>query len=552
MKPPPAPSLTEPGVDAALDVLAPDPLPAASSHRTPPPIPVVTSVGAASSCAGNGSHAGLAASANLSPPPAERLVKKSSPVGSPGTATIPSAFGASQMIFPPDQDVLVPAVRTRKPPRESKKSNLAVIVSGVVVLIAASVLLWVVLTKRNRTEPAAAEKSGEPSTQKPDDEHAAAANTNDENAPPGAVVKPATGSDTTPSKTGDRDGGDKGDKPERNPASSPLTPTSIETSPRGENGKELWASPTNGAPISLAYLPPGVQALLVVRPAELLQHSGGRKTASGVRTGRRCGAARTGIDRRHVAFKRRATDRRLGRPERSERRSILGADLCFPFPPSAGEGKTARRLGKPDAHAQRRGNAVSDRAGSDRLSAGKRVRQSFDRRSRRGRKGSGRTGGPTAVVAARNRKAASHHRRPAPGNFIMAAGQFGCPESRRSRHTLGETAGSRPLVFWRRLPRGCTQRAINSRQRVSGSTRSRTVGDAAGDRGWSGSPANCQTARRDRGLSRCDRSRFLRPADFAPVSANAARGRRIHPQRHRRRSGRAALLSYRLRRPTIC
>jgi eukaryotic-like serine/threonine-protein kinase len=275
MKPPPAPSLTGPGIDAALDVLAPDPPPAASSHRTPPPIPVVAP-SAPRPVAPAVARAPVAPPpANLSPPPAERLVSKSSPVGNPGTATIPSAFSASQMIFPPDQDVLVPAVRTRKPPRENKKSNLAVVISGVVVLIAASMLLWVVMNKRHHQEPTAAEKSGEPATQKADDEHAAAAKTNDENAPPGAVVKPATGSDTTPSKTRDRDGGDKS---ERNPASSPLTPTSIETSPSGEkNGKELWASPTNGAPISLAHLPPGVQALLVVRPAELLLQLEGEK-----------------------------------------------------------------------------------------------------------------------------------------------------------------------------------------------------------------------------------------------------------------------------------
>ena len=75
------------------------------------------------------------------------------------------------MIFPPDQDALVPAFRTRKSPRESKKSNLAVMLSGVVVLIATAVLLWSVLNKKQHPEPAAAENSGAPASQKSDDDH---------------------------------------------------------------------------------------------------------------------------------------------------------------------------------------------------------------------------------------------------------------------------------------------------------------------------------------------------------------------------------------------
>ena len=44
MQPPPVPSLTNPGVDEALDILSPDP-PPASPHRTPPPAPTVTKAG---------------------------------------------------------------------------------------------------------------------------------------------------------------------------------------------------------------------------------------------------------------------------------------------------------------------------------------------------------------------------------------------------------------------------------------------------------------------------------------------------------------------------
>ncbi|HTU25742.1 MAG TPA: hypothetical protein VMF30_10110 [Pirellulales bacterium] len=44
-----------------------------------------------------------------------------------------------------------------------------------------------------------------------------------------------------------------------------------------DDGQTLWASPTSGAPIELAYLPPGFQAVLVLRPAEFLTGSEGTK-----------------------------------------------------------------------------------------------------------------------------------------------------------------------------------------------------------------------------------------------------------------------------------
>ncbi|HTQ39076.1 MAG TPA: protein kinase [Pirellulales bacterium] len=42
-------------------------------------------------------------------------------------------------------------------------------------------------------------------------------------------------------------------------------------------GRSLWASPTNGAPLTLSYLAPGVQAVLVLRPADLLKRPDGQK-----------------------------------------------------------------------------------------------------------------------------------------------------------------------------------------------------------------------------------------------------------------------------------
>jgi hypothetical protein len=42
-------------------------------------------------------------------------------------------------------------------------------------------------------------------------------------------------------------------------------------------GRLLWASPTTGPPISLAYMPPGAQCFFFARPRELMDHSEGEK-----------------------------------------------------------------------------------------------------------------------------------------------------------------------------------------------------------------------------------------------------------------------------------
>ena len=44
-----------------------------------------------------------------------------------------------------------------------------------------------------------------------------------------------------------------------------------------DDGKTLWESPTHGRPLSVAYLPPGCQLILEMRPAELLERPEGEK-----------------------------------------------------------------------------------------------------------------------------------------------------------------------------------------------------------------------------------------------------------------------------------
>lgn len=53
---------------------------------------------------------------------------------------------------------------------------------------------------------------------------------------------------------------------------APADPEVIE-----DDGETLWASPTSGDPLDLAYLPPGVQLVVALRPSDLLAHPEGEK-----------------------------------------------------------------------------------------------------------------------------------------------------------------------------------------------------------------------------------------------------------------------------------
>src|SRR5512147_1564736 len=44
-----------------------------------------------------------------------------------------------------------------------------------------------------------------------------------------------------------------------------------------DDGTTLWASPTAGEPLTVRYLPSGIQAYLVLRPAELLASAEGAR-----------------------------------------------------------------------------------------------------------------------------------------------------------------------------------------------------------------------------------------------------------------------------------
>lgn len=49
-----------------------------------------------------------------------------------------------------------------------------------------------------------------------------------------------------------------------------------------DDGQTLWASPTSGKPLDLAFLPPGCQIFFALRPADLLSHPEGEKVLAAV------------------------------------------------------------------------------------------------------------------------------------------------------------------------------------------------------------------------------------------------------------------------------
>jgi len=61
---------------------------------------------------------------------------------------------------------------------------------------------------------------------------------------------------------------------------APASPAAPSASPSATS-ELLWESPTDGGPVDLAYLPPGVQGVVACRPAELLAAPEGKATLAG-------------------------------------------------------------------------------------------------------------------------------------------------------------------------------------------------------------------------------------------------------------------------------
>ncbi len=71
----------------------------------------------------------------------------------------------------------------------------------------------------------------------------------------------------------------KKDRPLPEATTYPQQPASLQTESNlvDDDGKTLWSSPTTGPPLDLAYLPPGSQIIVALRPADLTKHGEGAK-----------------------------------------------------------------------------------------------------------------------------------------------------------------------------------------------------------------------------------------------------------------------------------
>lgn len=109
-----------------------------------------------------------------------------------------------------------------------------------------------------------------------------------------ALLGPGTAPpvETTPVATADQ--ASETETRQADPTIEPTQPASAATPGRAEGGADddghsLWISPTAGEPLSLDYLPSGVQALLVLRPAELLAGEEGAKLVDALGPGGEAG-----------------------------------------------------------------------------------------------------------------------------------------------------------------------------------------------------------------------------------------------------------------------
>ena len=153
------------------------------------------------------------------------------------------------MNFPPEDDDFIGAI-TGKPKRPKKAPEpvekpagrkrlilIGAIAAGCVIVGA---ILWVLFSGPHSTPDAAV------NTDSPAVDPSAAATNSDEKKPP--TKEP-----------------------------QPLPETSAAPASEPEESQSLWASPTQGSPLSLAHLPSGVQAVLVLRPADLMRQADAEK-----------------------------------------------------------------------------------------------------------------------------------------------------------------------------------------------------------------------------------------------------------------------------------
>jgi len=184
--------------------------------------------------------------------PQARAVPQARPVGPPVSAAMPTvvAGGVARAVDGAGQVVVAPRRTTVKPRR---KNNLLLIGSlGALVVVAGTIvgIVW----SRMGTDSAVVE--GEP----PEASGASEAPVQPVDSPPGALA-------SVPVDPNAAGGTNTASVPDANARETLVD----------DDGKLLWASPTQGPPVQVKYIPNGARILMFVRPAELLRHAEGER-----------------------------------------------------------------------------------------------------------------------------------------------------------------------------------------------------------------------------------------------------------------------------------
>ncbi len=257
--PPAPPPATVPRAPTAS---APNPTAVASrpvASSTPaPPVSVAPSVRDASGtvmAAPSARASAAAAETSVASAPASRRAG--------GTVTASGAVAATGVATAPHGPVAVAprtSVGAERAAPARRKNNMILLAAGLGGAALFALVVVIVLVVANMSGPPAEETAG--------------------NGDKTGDTKTA-GSSSNSSSNGGKSSGTSGTDKTDGGGTSTQGSSGTESPPRQmvvpDDGALLWASPTQGSPLSLEYVPPGGQVFIVVRPADMLATAEGER-----------------------------------------------------------------------------------------------------------------------------------------------------------------------------------------------------------------------------------------------------------------------------------
>ncbi|HEY2762192.1 MAG TPA: protein kinase, partial [Pirellulales bacterium] len=258
----------------------------AASVRRPPPEPTAAPPGV------------VAAPATLKaaiPKPLAATNRQAAIQQEPTAAMVADLFGPPAMVFPPDDDFIAPITAKPKKQAAAKTEFRAeksgekkwLLIGGMgTVCVVVAVVLWLVTRGTHGGNSAAdvnAPKSATENAAVPAEATPSDAGKKQKNAPSDPDTKPGGEPPVADPKAGNDVGADlKKGVATKAEANSEFQAKRIQQSFAASEQiapvePPLWESPTHGAPISTVFFPARAEAVLSLRPAELLARDDGEK-----------------------------------------------------------------------------------------------------------------------------------------------------------------------------------------------------------------------------------------------------------------------------------